>query len=151
MPTRSGYDYTVASAPSCTQLKIHTLGGPSSTPSITVDHSMTYLQMMRAIQTIVGVEPRHMRLAFQDKHGALLGDDQFRGFRDDCDASWNIELAQTSCRHLFKNESVADVRVVFGHFGGPETHVLRPAFRLHDGTVTPDGMAIWAQIAALES
>ncbi len=107
--------------------------------------------MMRAIQKIVGVEPRHMRLAFQDEDGASLCNDRFRGFRDDCDAAWNIELAKTSCGQLFKNNFVADVRVVFGHFGGPETHVLRPALRLHDGTVTPDGMAIWAQIAALEN
>ena len=137
---------------SSTQLSVSILGNPQAT-TITVDGSMSFLQMMRHIQTVVNVEPRHMRLVFK-KDNALIrcnkDPDRFRGFRDDRDVQWNLQLAKTPCSEVFGNSPVAEVTVICGHFGGPETHVLRPAFRLQDGTFTTDGMDIWRQIVAQE-
>ena len=136
---------------SSTRLSVSILFGQPT--HITVDGSMSFLQMMRDIQRIVNVEPRHMRLVFKKDNGPIQckdDPDRFRGFRDDRDVQWNLQLAKTPCSEVFGNSPVAEVTVICGHFGGPETHVLRPAFRLQDGTFTTDGMDIWRQIVSQE-
>ena len=88
---------------SSTRLSVSILFGQPT--HITVDGSMSFLQMMRDIQRIVNVEPRHMRLVFKKDNGPIQckdDPDRFRGFRDDRDVQWNLQLAKTPFGGIWK-------------------------------------------------